>query len=383
MGQLIRCLLTYAVYPYLSSLHISNNLLSAYTAQILFINIVKDNLVFKYIYMAKEILMYDIIYGDTSSKLIESMDNAIDEDIVLRINSDGGAVEDAWGVIAKWSEHQKGKKIKIDGRANSMALFFLAYADNARALDISSFGLHRAGYPQWIEDSDLMTDADWAKLDRINGHLRKALEAKIDVAAFEATTKTTLDEVFSNNGRKEVNLSAIQAKKIGLIDGYTKITPAKRKEINALAMRVAAQYSVEAPSPKSNQFQGNNKHFNKMDKETLMAEHPALYNQIRSEAMQAGIDQERDRVSSWMEFVSVDAESVKKGIDEGNKLSQKAMAEFSRKAMSAQALNDLGNAGNNGGATPPPSGGSQTEEQKEITAWTSEFRGMLGINKAS
>jgi protease-4 len=66
----------------------------------------------------------------------------------------------------------------------------------------------------------------------------------------------------------------------------------------------------------------------KMDKATLMAEHPALYAQILDEGNQAGQAAERDRVGAWAVYNEVDPEAVKAGIESGEPLTAKKTAEF-------------------------------------------------------
>jgi hypothetical protein len=222
-----------------------------------------------------------------------------------------------------------------------MGSYFLAYADYSEALDVTEFLLHRAAYPNWFENSDYMTDAMWENLNRINSSLRKALEAKIDVEKLESIKGITMDDLFSNEKRVDVFLSAKEAKKIGLINKINVITPDKKEEINSLMVKVAAEFGgIEIPKvvekPKDNKIesQSNNKI---MTIESLKADHPALYNQL----IELGVKKERERAGAWLEFHDIDPEAVKKGINEGSDLNQKSMAEFTRKAISAQTLQTI------------------------------------------
>ncbi len=288
--------------------------------------------------MAKEILLYDSIDSYSAERFITAMEEARDSDISMRVSCNGGNPEEGWGMIAKWAEHPKAKSIKVDGKAYSMGTFFLCYTDEVSCLDVTEFLIHRAAYSKYYEQSDYMTDEVWANLDRINNSLRAALEAKIDVDKFEKLKKVTLDEVFSNDSRIDVYLSAKEAKAIGLVNKVVKITPEKRAEINSLAQLAAAHYQVEAPKagpkpPKSN----ININSNSMNLEKFKAEHPEVY----AQAVKAGVDQERDRVGAWMAYVDVDAKAVAEGIDAGNNISQKTMAELNRKQFSAESLKEI------------------------------------------
>lgn len=284
--------------------------------------------------MVKEILLYTPIYSSAAEAFVNSMEENKGNDVVVRINTDGGDVEDGWSMVAKFAEHKGKKTVKVDGRAHSMGCFFLAYADDAECLDISQFLIHRAAYPQWVEkDAERMTEAMWATLNAVNGHLRAALESKIDVAKFEKLKKVSMDDVFSTSNRLDVFLTAEEAKKIGLVKRIVSITPEKKAELNSLMYKLAAQSNeniIESTEVK----QLNTK---KMTIEKLKAEHPEIF----AQAVAIGVEKEKDRTGAWMAFVGIDAEAVSKGIKEGKEITQTIMAELSLKSFNAQALKNV------------------------------------------
>ena len=190
--------------------------------------------------MAKELLLYGGMYSWNITDFIKEMEAMKNSDIVLRVNTNGGDVKDSWGAVAKFAEHPKGKKVKVDGSADSMGLYFLCYTNDVECLDTSTFLLHRAGYSSYWETNDRLSAEEWASLNATNAKLRAALEAKINVAKFTAIKNVTLDQVFSNEGRLDVELNAEEALAIGLVNKINTITPGVRAQIDGYMQRMAA-----------------------------------------------------------------------------------------------------------------------------------------------
>jgi ATP-dependent protease ClpP protease subunit len=284
--------------------------------------------------VAKEILLYHDIWSYSAEEFIKELDAAKGGAVDIRINGNGGEPEYGWGMIAKLAEHKGGKKIKVDGKAHSMYAYLLCYVDDSEGLDVSSYTIHRAAYPEWYEQSPIMTPSKWTDLNNINSKLRAAIEAKINVEKFEQLKGVTLDEVFSNDNRIDVTLSAQEALEIGLINRIVKITPEIKAQLSSYRAKIAAQTTGQSAPNSLPEF---TKSIMNIDK--LKAEHPALYEQIVKDAQ----NNERDRVGAWMAFVDVDPDAVKNGIKDGSNLSATAMAEFTRKALSASALKGLEN----------------------------------------
>ena len=87
----------------------------------------------------------------------------------------------------------------------------LLFMDNVEAIDVSNFTFHRA---------DGYTDTDEEKqfLARVNNDLRKKLEKKVNSEVFKEVTGYSFDDIFNPETRINANLTAKQAKQIGLID---------------------------------------------------------------------------------------------------------------------------------------------------------------------
>lgn len=337
--------------------------------------------------MAKEVLLYGSFYSWNTAETVRALDEAKADDLTVRINSAGGDVNEAWTCVAKFSEHKKKKNVKVDGKAYSMAAFFLCYADYAEALDVSEFLLHRAAFAQWYETSDSITEADWNSLKTTNAHLRKALEAKIDVKKFEQMKGVTLDKLFSTEGRIDVLLTAAEALAIGLINKINAITPEAATQINAwvdsyqakaanvtadLHVKTAAATPITKPKPN-----------NTMNLNELKAAHPALYAELFEQGKAAGVTEERDRVEGLMVFAHIDAKLVAEKIASGKPLSAKETNEMLLKQNSPQALAELKKeAGKNETTTDEPAAGVKSAEALELEKFEAGVDKGIGLKKA-
>lgn len=281
-----------------------------------------------------EILLYGPIYDSSASQFIRDIDAVADGELSIRINSDGGSPESGWGMVAKMAEFDGNIDVTVDGRAHSMAAMVVAYAKGqVTAYDVSEFLIHRAAYPRWVEnDPELFTEPLKQNLKRVNDSLRKGLESKIDVEAFEKETKVTLDDVFSMDGRLDVFLTAKQAKKIGLVSKVKSLTAEKAASINAMYLKAASGGRVDPIKPQTPKT---------MTLEELKTTHPEAYAQAVALGKKAGLEegasQERDRVSAWLKFNHLDAEKVAEGINSGKKLSESetALADFHLASLAA------------------------------------------------
>jgi len=177
----------------------------------------------------KQLLIYTAIFDDTAAEFIEAMSEIPqEEDIKIRMNCPGGSVFAGWGMIAD-VKARKNLTIQVDGMAASMAFYMCLFADNVEALDISTFMIHRAD--GWVD-----TPEEKALLDGMNSELRAKMESRIDSAIFESITGTSIDALFNAKERKDVYLTAEQAKSIGLVN---KITRLETKEQKAMSKMVA------------------------------------------------------------------------------------------------------------------------------------------------
>lgn len=289
--------------------------------------------------MARELLIYGEIFGWSAREFVTSLiESDPQEETIVRVNSEGGSPEYGWGMISALKDHSETVKLKIDGQAHSMMAFGCCYFDEVEGLDVSQFCIHRAAYSPWYEDN-YMSDMQRSSLIEMNKHLRAAFEAKVNVPEFEKIGKKTLDQIFSMDGREEVILTAVQAKKIGLISSIKKITPVKKAEIEASFEKIAAHFAPAkaAAENEESKKQTQNKPVAKMEMTitTLQAEHPAIF----AEALAKGVAQERSRVNALLKFHDIDSATVVAAIASGKEFDMEMGAEFTAKAI---ANNQLG-----------------------------------------
>lgn len=339
--------------------------------------------------MAKEILLYSSIFSFTAERFIEEMEAAKSENVVLRVNTNGGDPEAAFGMIAKFQEHLKNTLVKVDGKAHSSGAFFVAASNEAEALNVSTFIIHRAAFSGFLEnDPERFTQAFKDEINRINAHLRAILEAKVDVPKFEQITGVTMDQIFSLNGRVTVRLDAKQALEVGLIDRIVSITPEVKAEINSNMLRIAAEANgfdtveaVETPAPAPKPVEKIDKNKNKnMTIETIKAEHAALYAQIKAEGhaegVTAGVKIEGDRIGSWLAYNKVDAKAVEAGIKSGEAITATAQAEFAVKMQSPDYLKALAKDSAEAVKTDKaPLANPNDKEDEAVTAFEAELNG--------
>jgi ATP-dependent protease ClpP protease subunit len=334
--------------------------------------------------MAKQILLYGEIFSFSSEMFLTEMEALKDDDIVLRINTIGGDPESTFGMISKFQEHEGLKTIKVDGRAFSMGAFFLCYVDFAEALDVSSFILHRARFPEWMEASETFFDeATRARLDNVNKALRKALEAKIDVTKFEKISGVTIDQLFSMDGRIDVTLNAKQAKQIKLINKINPITPEIQASIQSNSgemMQMAAKFvdTTEAKEEVVEEIKILNKDTN-MDLAKLKTDHPALYAQVMQAGMEAGVSQEKDRAGAWMAFADIDIKAVTEGVKSDKALSATDMAELTRKGISAKLIGNAEEEAPGDVVVPPTKDKVVPEAQVKVNEFEAAVNKKLGL----
>jgi ATP-dependent protease ClpP protease subunit len=311
--------------------------------------------------MAKEIYLYNPIYSFVAEELMQQMNENMNEEITMRLNTPGGSVFSGYGILSKMSEHGN-VTIKIDGFAASMGAFMLLYANKVECNDVSKIMLHRA---------DMYTETQEQKtfLASVNKDLRAKLEKKIKADVFAEVTGVTFDEMFNPDKRIDVWLDAKQAKKIGLVDKINKLDPKELEAFSTEMFNIAAKLnSKEVVNPE--------KPIN-MNIEKLKAEHPDVYAQIFALGQKA----ENDRVQAWLTYVDADAKTVTEGIKGNEAPSLAIQAELNRKAFSIEALKNLENQNPVIVQTPGASTTEKTAEELKAESIKNDLYKQLNLSK--
>ena len=115
-----------------------------------------------------------------------------------------------------------------------------------------------------------------------------------------------------------------------------------------------------------------------MDLVKLKSEHPAVYQAAFAEGKTEGQKQERDRVEAWAVYNEVNPEKVKAGIESGDQLSAKAMAEMNLEIAKGEKVGDA--KADNPPATSTPVE-AKTEEQIKAEADKLEMDKLFGEGK--
>jgi ATP-dependent protease ClpP protease subunit len=285
--------------------------------------------------VAKEILLYTGINNWSAEDFINQLEACKGVDISVRMNCPGGDVYAAYGMIAKFAEHKKGKQVKVDGMAKSGGFYFCCYAEDVTCLDVTDFMAHRAYYPSWIEnDKEAFTDEIKAQLVKINNSLRAGIEAKIGAEKFKKVTGVSLDDMFSLDSRIDVNISAQQAKEMGLVSKIIPLTSDMKKEIDTLAY----SHGIAAFSDTSKiKIENTNSNIKVMTAAEFKAANPEAYNAIVAE----GVAAEKIRVKAWMAFNAIDPKGAEAGVLGDAPVTMDVIATMSIKAASNKALDNL------------------------------------------
>lgn len=324
-----------------------------------------------------EILFYTGVYDFTAESFIQSLNDANGKDVTIRLNSGGGSVMAGWGMIAKMSEYEGKITLKVDGIAASMASMFPLYADTVEALDVTTFMLHRAD--MWVSTPE---DQSW--LDSVNKSLRSKMEKKIDGVKLKELKGVSFNEIFDPNKRIDVFLTAKEAKAIGLVDKINKVDPSMILEANKYLSAAASLISGDGKFENKNGISEQNNDVSKqvqnqsqnqntvMTIDELKAKHPDVY----AAAVAVGVASERDRVSSFMKFVDVDAKLVADSIEKGDTITQSQIIDLTRKSISKEMRAELEKDGKDAGVD-TGADASKTAEQKELDDYNRKVEANL------
>lgn len=339
--------------------------------------------------MAKDILLFGQIWQYNAmfffDQIKEATEDNPEEELVLRINSEGGSPDYSMSMIEKVREMQSQFSIKVGAQAHSSALFFLCYVDPSKTecLDTTQAILHRAAYPQWIEKGEGFKGSLYEDIVlKSNKDLEKAFRARVDVAVLESLPQfkdknITLKDVFSMEGRIDVLLTGFDLKKIGLVSRVNKITPTKKQEIEAQIetfnkCQTIQEYRLAAQAVLPKEESDPLKVQTTMTIEKLKAEFPLVYAAIVLEGQKA----EQARVAAWLAWQGVDAEAVSKGIKEGAAVDMQVISEMSAKALKTNALAAM-TAENPGAIETEEVKTAKTAAQQKVASFEEETKKFL------
>lgn len=317
--------------------------------------------------MAKEIYLYSGIYSFVAKEIIQAIEDAGDQEIIMRENTPGGDVFATYGIASKMQEHGN-VTLKVDGAAFSGGAFLVLFAKRVEALDVSTFMFHRA-------DMYVSSPEDQLFLDKVNKDLKSKMLKKIDSEKLKAMKGISVEELFNPETRIDLFLTAKEMKTLGLVDKVTTLTPSEVTAFNERFFKVAAEH---------NPTQNQNQNIMITSLAELKEKFPAIYASAIEEGKKIGIEAEKDRVGAAMVFAHLDPDGVKKIIESGKPMTATQMAEFSLKAASPEALAKLKTESQKDVQT-DEKGALLTAEQKaklEVDEYTKVIRAEMGLDKS-
>ena len=175
----------------------------------------------------KLITLYHPIFADTAEAFIHAMHDYKGEETIIHANGPGGSVFAGWGMVAALQSNNDNTLYHVDGYVASMHAYMSMFAKNVECLDVSRFMIHRAeGRVDSKEDQEF--------LDGVNDQIKSKMHERFDSDLFEMHAKTSIDSIFDSEERKDVWLTAQQAKDIGLVSKINRVTPAQQKAMSKM-----------------------------------------------------------------------------------------------------------------------------------------------------
>lgn len=281
----------------------------------------------------RTIPFYSDVNDFSVERFIERFEEAKDFDephVFVRASSPGGNPYAGWGLILTIKDFlAESSDRKVDYRAEglcaSMMAFVTLFVSNATAIEQCDFMFHRASAPAWAMDDEMM-----ARLERINDHLKKALEKAVDKAKWKQITGVSINDMFdANKDRIDVRIKAKDAKKLGIIQKVVSLSPVEANELNSRLVEAKLDPIKIEPKAEETEENFDQNTDKKMTVEEIKSKYPEAYEAI----LKTGKEQEKDRVEAWMEFAEIDPKKVHEGIKAGDNLGQKDFASFNATAM--------------------------------------------------
>lgn len=259
-----------------------------------------------------------------------------ESDLEISINSFGGAVYTALSIFSLLKTHKGDITIRVDGAAMSAATIITSVPGAKVIMPKGSMMMiHHL-------TSGILGNAE--EIRKRADDLEKLEQNVIDI--YVAKSGKTVDEV-----KKAVNaetyFTAKEAVDFGLADEIDETTVVKNVTVGDFVMlnglKVDREYFAHMPEDFI-QAEASATAITKegpMDLETLRAEHPEIVEAIRTEAMQAGAQQERERIQAIEEIAMAGHEDLVQAAKADGKTTAAELAVQMLKANKTKATNML------------------------------------------
>ena len=256
------------------------------------------------------------------NKDLKALGNDIDE-ITVRINSTGGSVYDGLSIRSQLKSHKAEVTVIVDGLAASIASIIAMGADKIIMAKGSNMMIHNPMASAFGEAKDLRNTADF--LDKIRESLVSVYADKTDLSSDElidlldAETWMSAEEAVENGFADEVEGQLeVTAKMAGTIAVFNGIPMDVSNYVNVpeRLLNMAPPYIPMKPKPiaqskpvaQTKPIQQEEE--KEMNLEQLKNEYPDLYQQIVNEALNQGVEQERNRFKAIDEIAMPGYEDI-------------------------------------------------------------------------
>jgi ATP-dependent Clp endopeptidase proteolytic subunit ClpP len=174
----------------------------------------------------KEILIYDVIgsFDLTAKNVIEQINDAKGDDILVRINSVGGDVFEGMAIYNALKKYDGKVSIEIEGLSASMASIIMLAGDSISASENSLIMIHNPSAGVMGESKDLSKRAEL--LDKMKGQMVTIYKGKSNISEKEIIKMMDEETWFTSNEAMEVGLidNVTEAIKVAAHFDLTKIT---------------------------------------------------------------------------------------------------------------------------------------------------------------
>jgi len=267
---------------------------------------------------------------------MESNENVIGH--IFKIESGGGSAN-AIKYIREVSAKTKRKKplvVFAEDVMASAAMYIASDADyiiaGSNDAMVGSIGtmIQLDGYKSGTEDKNGKRHLRIYASQSINKNAE--FEKAINDYNYDLIKEKILDPLASEFiADMEANRPKITAtQKTGAIFRAEEVVGTLIDEIGSFSIAIDKVHELASQTSNSNSPKGviNNLNSKQMDLAKLKAEHPAVYQAAKTEGINQGTTQERERVEAWAVYNEVNPEKVKAGIESGKPMSAKDMAEM-------------------------------------------------------
>jgi len=288
-------------------------------------------------------------------------------------------------MIAEWRAFRGDKEVVVHGNASSMMSVFLVFSPKEKntAIPQSKFVIHRA-------DAFIFDNSVRNMLVSINADIRKAFEERLDIPKLEQIGGVTMDRFFNvDEDQIDINLTAEQAKEVGLINNVLNLNANEIEALNVKLVEAKCE-AIPAPTPvPQKEPKKPIKTDTTMTKAEIKEKHPEAYAEILQEgitsAQENATSAEKERVEAWAAWKEVDAEAVLDGIQSGKAITPAKTQEFIVAMTKGEKLKKVqANTPPAAQTTPPaePPKGKTDEEiaaEEKIDNFEATVRSNLGL----